>query len=73
MFVGVVNFGHVPTLRFVGVKHFRSYYNQKLVILIWSSELASDLVEQKIRMLLLCNLGPPLSNLLKIKIMIQIE
>ena len=36
MFVGVVNFGHVPKLRFVGVKIFWSKSNQNLVILIRS-------------------------------------
>ena len=35
------NFGQVPTLRFVIVKFFQSNSNQFLVILIWSSELAS--------------------------------
>ena len=28
MFVGIVNFGHVPTLSFVGVNFFRSNSNQ---------------------------------------------
>ena len=41
MFVGVVNFGQVLTLWFVGVKIFWSKSYQNLVILIWSSELAS--------------------------------
>ena len=41
MFFSVVNFGHVPTLRFVGVNIFWSKSNQNLVILIWSCELAS--------------------------------
>ena len=41
MFVGVVNFGHVPTLRFVGVNIFWSKSNQNLIILIWSCEQAS--------------------------------
>ena len=40
MFVGVANFGHVPMLRLVGVKIFRSKSNQNLVILIRSCELA---------------------------------
>ena len=37
MFVSVVNFGHIPTLRFVGVKIFWS----KSVILNWSCEIDS--------------------------------
>ena len=37
-----MNFGHVPTLRFVGVKIFRSKSNRNLVILIRSSELDSN-------------------------------
>ena len=41
MFVGVVNFGHLPTLRFVGVNIFQSKFNQNSVILIWSCVLAS--------------------------------
>ena len=41
MFVGVMNFGQVQKIRFVVVKIFRSNSNQFLVILIWSSELAS--------------------------------
>ena len=36
MFVGVMNFGHVPKLRFVCVKIFWSKSNQSLVILIRS-------------------------------------
>ena len=42
MFFGVMNFGHVPTLRFVGVKIFRSKSNQNSLILIRSCELASS-------------------------------
>ena len=38
MFVGVVNFGHVPTLRFISVRIFWSKFNQNLVILIRSCE-----------------------------------
>ena len=41
MFVGVMNFGQVKKIRFFVVKIFRSNSNQFLVILIWSSELAS--------------------------------
>ena len=36
MFVGVVNFGQVQKIRFVGVNIFRSYSNQFSVIFIWS-------------------------------------
>ena len=43
MFVGVMNFSHVPTLRFVIVKCFRSKSNPNLVILNRSCELASYL------------------------------
>ena len=39
MFVGVVSFGQVPMLKFVGVNIFRSKSNRNLVILIWSCEL----------------------------------
>ena len=45
MFVSVVNFGHVPKLRFVGVKILWSKSNQNLVILIRSWELASFLFQ----------------------------
>ena len=38
----VRSFSHVPILTFVGVKFFRSNSNRFLVILIWSSELASN-------------------------------
>ena len=41
MFVGDVNFSHVPTLRFVGVNIFWSYSNQNSIILIRSCELAT--------------------------------
>ena len=41
MFVGVVNFGHAPTLRFVGVEIFQSKSNGNLVIIIQPCELAS--------------------------------
>ena len=41
MFVGVVNFGHVPMLRFVSVNFFQSNSNLISVILIRSCELAS--------------------------------
>ena len=40
MIVSVMNFGQIQKIRFVVVKIFRSNYNQFLVILIWSSELA---------------------------------
>ena len=41
MSVGVMNFGQTQKIRFVVVKKFQSYSNQFLVILIWSSEVAS--------------------------------
>ena len=41
MFVGIMNFGHIPTLKFVGVKIFQSKSNPNLVVLNRSSELAS--------------------------------
>ena len=41
MFVGVMNFGQVQKIRLAVVKFFWSNSNQFLVILIWSSELAS--------------------------------
>ena len=41
MFVGVVNFGHVPTLIFFGANIFWSKSNQNVIILIWSYEQAS--------------------------------
>ena len=41
MFVGVMNFGQVQKIRFVIVKIFWCHSNQFLVILNWSSELAS--------------------------------
>ena len=40
MFVGVVNFGQIQKISFVNVKIFWSNFNQFLVIMIWSSELA---------------------------------
>ena len=47
MSVSVVNFGHILTLRFVGVKIFRSKYNPNSVILNGSSELASCFIYLK--------------------------
>ena len=44
MFVGVMNFGQNQKIMLVGGKNFQSYSNQILVILIWSSKLASNLV-----------------------------
>ena len=44
MSVGVVNFGQVQKVRFVGVKIFRSCSNQFSVMLIRSSQLASKIV-----------------------------
>ena len=41
MFVGFMNFGRIQKIGFVVVKIFQSYSNKFLVILIWSSELAS--------------------------------
>ena len=41
MFVGVMSFGQDQKIMFVVVKKFQSNSNQFLVILIWSSELAS--------------------------------
>ena len=37
MFVGVMNLGQIQKIRFMVVNIFRSYSNQFLVILIWSS------------------------------------
>ena len=42
MLVGVMNFGQIQKIMFVVVKIFWSNSNQFLVILIWSSKLASN-------------------------------
>ena len=42
MFVGVMNFGQVQEIRFVVMTFFWSYSNQFSVVLIRSSELASN-------------------------------
>ena len=45
MFVGIMNFGQIQKIRFVVVKIFWSNSNQFLVILIWSSAVASFISE----------------------------
>ena len=47
MFVGVVIFGQAQKIRFIVVKIFQSYSNQISVILIWSSDLASNFSTEK--------------------------
>ena len=45
MFVSVINFGHFPMLRFVGVKIFQSKSKPNSVILNWSCKLASKIFQ----------------------------